>query len=488
MPLTSVKLTQLQSQVLKKAYFTPLRGIPGPWFAKFTPLLLKKNTLLGHRMYYVHKLHEIYGPVVRIAPEEIDISDPAAAKEIHRINSGFLKSDFYSKFRKGDTRDVFSMTDPKDHADRRRMLAPLFSKSALRNNWETSVVEKVAVAVDKMKLEAQTNGSVDIHKWWTFMTADVISHLAFGESFGMLLEEKKTEPMQKIEDATKFGLVSSELLWLCKMLQSIPLKIVQNLTNADDMVQHYAEQTVRRIKQNPLGRTHVFSRLVAEWEKGGGLTEYDLAFEASGFIVAGSGTTAVTLTYLVWDVLSRPKVQEQLEEELAGLAQCYSDADLDSLPYLSAVIEETLRLHGAAPGALPRRTPKGGATLAGYYIPEDVTVCTQAYTLHRDSASYPEPGRYSFRPERFLSDTGGFKPPQGPWFPFGGGSRSCLGIHLARMELRHGAARFFRECRGARLAPRTTSASMAMVNYFLISPASEQCWVIPGAHSPTAFL
>lgn len=160
------------------------------------------------------------------------------------------------------------------------------------------------------------------------------------------------------------------------------------------MVQHYAQQTMRRVKQNPLGQAHMFSRLVAEWEKGGELTEYGLAFEASGLIVAGSGTTAVTLTYLVWDVLCHPDVQARLEEEVAALAPGYSDADLDSLPYLSAVIEETLRLHGAAPGALPRRVPKGGATLAGYYIPEDITVCTQAYTLHLDSASYPEPNRY----------------------------------------------------------------------------------------------
>lgn len=169
---------------------TPIRRVPGPWYAKFTQLVLKKHTIQGRRMHYVHKLHELYGPVVRIGPEEIDISDPVAAKEIHRINSGFLKSDFYGKFRKGDTQDLFSMTDPKAHTERRKMFAPLFSKSALRSNWEASVVEKVSVAVDKMKLEAQTNGSVDIFKWWTFMTADVISHLSFGESFGMLLEEK----------------------------------------------------------------------------------------------------------------------------------------------------------------------------------------------------------------------------------------------------------------------------------------------------------
>lgn len=62
--------------------------------------------------------------------------------------------------------------------------------------------------------------------------------------------------------------------------------------------------------------------------------------------------------------------------------------------------------------------------------------------------------------------------------PFGLGSRVCLGMHLAMMELRFATALFFRECRGARLCPETTDESMAMMDTFLISPKDHRCMIM----------
>lgn len=62
--------------------------------------------------------------------------------------------------------------------------------------------------------------------------------------------------------------------------------------------------------------------------------------------------------------------------------------------------------------------------------------------------------------------------------PFGGGSRICLGIHLARMELRLAVAEFFRVCKDAKLAPSVTPESMAMLNFFLIAPAAHRCEIV----------
>jgi hypothetical protein len=140
-------------------------------------------------MHYIHDLHHKYGPFVRIAPQEIDVSDPVVFREIHQVGSGYLKSPWYSALRAGKFNDILRIIPPKQHAQRRRLFAQSFSVTSLRTNWESHIVEKVKLAVENIKREAQI-GDADIYKWWTCMTTDVISHLSFGEPLDMLINNE----------------------------------------------------------------------------------------------------------------------------------------------------------------------------------------------------------------------------------------------------------------------------------------------------------
>jgi cytochrome P450 len=140
-------------------------------------------------MHYIHALHQTYGPIVQIAPAEIAVADFDSFREIHRIKSGYLKSPWYQKLTNHESPGIFAMIDPQQHAKGRQLLARGFSKSYLRQNWESMVKEKSKLAVAKIKRDAE-KATADILKWWTFYATDTIAQLSFGESFHMLEQEE----------------------------------------------------------------------------------------------------------------------------------------------------------------------------------------------------------------------------------------------------------------------------------------------------------
>jgi cytochrome P450 len=164
---------------------SPLSSLPGPWYSKFTNLVLRYQIIAGRRIHYVDSLHRTYGPVVRIAPDEVAVNDVEAFAQIHKIGAGFLKSQWYDTVTPWHEPGIFTMRDPRLHAARRRLFARAFSNTSLRRNWEAEIRAKTELAVALIKADAVAGGA-DVLKWWTLMTTDVISHLSFGESFHML--------------------------------------------------------------------------------------------------------------------------------------------------------------------------------------------------------------------------------------------------------------------------------------------------------------
>lgn len=144
--------------------------------------MLRFQALKGYRSQWVDELHRKYGPVVRIAPDEVDVCDFNGYREIHKISNPFMKAPWYIRF--CEAVNCFTATDPHVHARKRRLLSRPFSKSSLREHWEPTVRRLAAAAVQGIKKEAAV-GTSDVMKWWTFMATDVTGALVFSESFGM---------------------------------------------------------------------------------------------------------------------------------------------------------------------------------------------------------------------------------------------------------------------------------------------------------------
>jgi cytochrome P450 len=180
--------------------------------------------------------------------------------------------------------------------------------------------------------------------------------------------------------------MTSEMLWLREIGKRLPGKTAARFFRCNDEISQTAQVAITNSKKEGMG-ANIFSTI----EVGPNFTESDINAEATTLIVAGSDSTAVSLTYLVWSVLSHPEIQHELETEVATLPAGFGDADTENLPVLNAVIQETLRLYGAVNTPMPRVVPAGGVTMGGYYLPQGITVTTQAHTIHRDSTLFPEP-------------------------------------------------------------------------------------------------
>ncbi|KAF2165317.1 hypothetical protein M409DRAFT_67187 [Zasmidium cellare ATCC 36951] len=456
----------------------PLNALPGPWHTKLTNLRLKLAVLTGRRIHYIHSLHTKYGPYVRISPTEIAVNDPAGNKHIHGVGSNFEKSAWYNDFTVMDRPTLFTMQERRSHAARRKLFARGFSRSNLKTNWEGVIKEKVELVVRKVQEEAgRQGGKVDLLKWFTLMASDVSSHLMFGESFHTLEQGEVNEFIRVMTLALKGNGIGAELPLVRAVGKWLPFKAVRELWQTNEILDEYARVAVRNMKAAGGGK-NIFANMLAESEKGeeGALDDRDVEIEATALFIAGTDTTAVSLTYLIWAVLRKPDLRIQLENEVSTLPEVYTDADTEKLPFLSAVIEETMRLYGAAPGMLPRIVPPGGVDMGGFYIPQGMTVTTHAYSAHRDPEVFPDP--LEFNPRRWLGDEAAVASMKAALSGFGSGARSCLGIHLAYTELRLAAAEFFRRCQGSRLAESATPESMEFENFFLIAPRSDRCEIV----------
>lgn len=180
---------------------------------------------------------------------------------------------------------------------------------------------------------------------------------------------------------------------LFKAASYIPLPVFKKAADADKRLQMYAAQSVDRYKdlvaQNASDvQPTLFTKVFDEKSS---MSYLEIRQEAQGYIVAGTDTTAVTLTYLVYAVCRNRRVQEKLVAELANVPAPVRDKHLRDLPYLNQVINETLRLYTAVPTGLPRLVPPEGAQFSGYHVPGGVTVSAQAYSLHRDHCIFPNP-------------------------------------------------------------------------------------------------
>ncbi|KAJ2500213.1 hypothetical protein GGH96_002906 [Coemansia sp. RSA 1972] len=174
--------------------------------------------------------------------------------------------------------------------------------------------------------------------------------------------------------------------------------------------------------------------LTQDPETGATLSDREIASESTVLLAAGTDTTANIMVNAVRLLLSHPEKYARVQNELRAAfpsGETVSYATAAELPYLSAVIYETLRLRASTSGVWPRDAPRMGVSIGGHFIPPGTVICGSIGGVHLNPSTWSTPKL--FEPERFLGTEGELR--KRNVVAFSAGVRVCPGRHLAMMEL-----------------------------------------------------
>ena len=232
---------------------------------------------------------------------------------------------------------------------------------------------------------ASTTAIVDVVQWLNFTTFDIIGDLSLGESFGCLQEAKYhgwvSILFQQFRVAAVF--ISFRFYKLDKAIRKMVPKALAR--KQIDHINYANEKIGRRLAQGDAGQRNDFMTYVQRYndEKGMSVPEIEATFRT--LVLVGSETTATALSGIISYLIRYPDVMENLTREVRDVFSTSAEIRAErvsKLSYLSAVIEEGLRLCPPVPLGMPRIVPPGGAEVSGQWLPAGVSclrkICTTA--------------------------------------------------------------------------------------------------------------
>ncbi|KAJ5389089.1 benzoate 4-monooxygenase cytochrome p450 [Penicillium cataractarum] len=403
---TVLGASALVIKIIYTYFFSPLSHIPNAGLLAPISRFMWEFPLeyRGQLTLELPKIHKRLGPLVRIGPNEVSFYSLDIYKRVHAPNSAFIKDPrVYGQFVQDGHPALFSITDSKEHAQRRRHMGVLFNRSR--------VPALIPMMLDQifrfndLLAKLYQKGPIDLVPTCRALEADVVSRFAFGSPIGAIdsLNVGKELSIVKENDlkSSKMPLYT-KFPFATRIYDSISSSIfdligwdISSVTSSR-LFDTWANDQLDTCLDSEKAPDISFLKVMA----GPRLSPQSALSEAKEMLGPGTDTTSATLAHILWALSLNKNLQNQLFQELEA-AQWPTDMSLlESLPLLVACVKEGIRWTGAAAAMLPRIVPKGGTLLDGKYIEGGTMIASSPIWYLHDEVAFPDPHKY--RPGRWL--------------------------------------------------------------------------------------
>ncbi|KAI0547173.1 cytochrome P450 [Xylaria curta] len=433
--------------------FHPLSKVPGPFWPSVTRLWLTYAVSRGDLDVVQRELHKRYGPLVRIAPDEIACADPEAIRKIYSTTSPLNKTDFYHIWDVGAFSKyphAFATVDEKLHFERRRIVNSVYTMSTVLT-FEPYIDNCSRLFVERMVQRTVPDQAIDLGDWFLWYAYDVIGELFFGRSLGFIENRgdggaflASLEFMLPVltTAAASSPLVRGLIMGLFT-LSSTARKGLKGMNHVIETARTSVDNRVSSVAASGKhDRKDLLHNLLTIVHSKGDELDFgieDVKNEAFAALTAGADATMIELQAVFYYLVKNRSVYEELRKEVdhavenGKLSEFPSYSEAVQLPLLKATVKEALRLHPGVGFTMPRVVDRSGIELSGMYIPSGWKVGMNAAVVGRDEGVYGSDANM-FRPERWIERT---DPNMDRCnnLVFGAGTRTCIGKQIALSEI-----------------------------------------------------
>ncbi|KAL5115780.1 hypothetical protein ACEQ8H_006275 [Pleosporales sp. CAS-2024a] len=445
----------------------PLARFPGSklaaatkWYEAYFDLVKSPG---GQFMIEIDRMHEKYGPIVRINPDELHVRDPEWAETLY-CNASHGARDKYppAAMMTGTPKGVFGTVKHDVHRKRRAAINHFFSKNAI-NNVEPMIQEMTSRLCDNFSRAADSDSELELRSQFLAVTTDVVCQHTFQRNLGLLHSTKQAHAWKETIGAVAILTpLAKQFTWIIPMALKVPVGLLNAVVpslgrivqlhrdmhqEAGVAIQTYASQGGASVSKSQWGtdadakeqhatmfQSCLESRHLDPEEK----KLNRLAQEAFTIIVAGGETTARVLTTATFYMVEhKESVVPRLREELGSLSSESSGKlslkGLEKLPWLTAIVKESLRITALVTSRLPLVSPDTPLRYGEWMIPAGTPVSMSLRDVLLNEKIFERP--HEFRPERWLAENPELARISKFYMPFGRGSRMCVGLNLALAEL-----------------------------------------------------